>query len=125
MKQLLAFILLLSHINTSMFFPVVVEQDIFNKHGVQVDDINSIVEYVAQDVMGQELSKPDDEDNDQPQYYHLSTLQNYVCFDYLDLQINSFPQPFLKNCSVYKKRISTTVKEIVSPPPDTSLLIPG
>jgi hypothetical protein len=41
MKKLLAFILLLSHMNTSMFLPQVPEDDIYDGNGNQVDDINS------------------------------------------------------------------------------------
>ncbi|HEY5464215.1 MAG TPA: hypothetical protein VIJ95_13220 [Hanamia sp.] len=46
MKRLLAFILLISHMNTSMFFPQVPEQDIYDSKGNQIDNITSIVEWV-------------------------------------------------------------------------------
>jgi len=74
-KQLLAFILLISHMNTSMFFPVTEEMDFYDAKGRQVDDVNSVVEYIVQDViMDDHGKKPpaDDEDNDQPHYFHLN-----------------------------------------------------
>lgn len=46
MRRLLAFVLLISHMNTSMFFPQVPEQDVYDSKGNQLDNITSIVEWV-------------------------------------------------------------------------------
>lgn len=46
MRRLLAFIVLISHMNTSMFFPQVPEKDIFDSRGNQIDNITSIVEWI-------------------------------------------------------------------------------
>ena len=46
MRRLLAFILLISHMNTSMFFPQVPEQNVYDSKGNQLDNITSIVEWV-------------------------------------------------------------------------------
>lgn len=46
MRKLLAFILLISHMNTSMFFPQVPEKDVYDSKGNQLDNITSIVEWV-------------------------------------------------------------------------------
>jgi len=46
MRRLLAIILLLSHMNTSMFFPQVAEQDVYDSKGNELDNITSIVEWV-------------------------------------------------------------------------------
>ncbi len=46
MRRFLAFILLLSHMNTSMFFPQVPEQNVYDSKGNQLDNITSIVEWV-------------------------------------------------------------------------------
>ncbi|MGN6533912.1 MAG: hypothetical protein ACTHK0_19380 [Ginsengibacter sp.] len=46
MRRLLAFILIISHMNTSMFFPQVPEQDVYDCKGNQLDNITSIVEWV-------------------------------------------------------------------------------
>lgn len=76
MKRLLAFLLLLSHMNTSMFLPQVPEVDVYNHDGEQIDDINSVVElfmvYLGWDTV------PDDEDNDSGQQFHLVTIDYYI-----------------------------------------------
>ncbi|MBD0376031.1 MAG: hypothetical protein ICV51_10425 [Flavisolibacter sp.] len=118
MKRLLASILLLLHINASMFFPVVEEQDIFNTQGVQQDDINSVAEYLMQDVLDCRPDQPTDEDDDQPDFFHLVKTENYVCFESLDLKITPLPLPKNKFHSFYNKQITAAVEEILTPPPD-------
>lgn len=57
-----------------MFLPVVEERDLYTASGQQVDDVNSVVEFIVQDIVmdDQDLPlPPDDEDNDQPHYFHL------------------------------------------------------
>lgn len=46
MRRLLAFIVIISHMNTSMFFPQVPEENIYDSKGNQIDNITSIVEWV-------------------------------------------------------------------------------
>ncbi len=46
MRRLLAIVLLVSHMNTSMFFPQVPEQNVYDSKGNQLDNITSIVEWV-------------------------------------------------------------------------------
>jgi hypothetical protein len=48
--------------NTSMFLPQVAENDVYDKSGNQVDDINSVVEYVYEVVLGHKAVNPTDED---------------------------------------------------------------
>lgn len=70
----MAFILLLSHINTSMFFPVVEEVDFYDAKGRQINDVNSVVEFIVQDLVAGDDGgnvPADDEDNDQPNYFQL------------------------------------------------------
>ena len=77
MKKVLAFILLLSHLNTSMLLPQVPEDDVYDKNGNQVDDINSMVEFVMV-YLGID-HHADDEDNDQGQNFHIVKICEY-CF---------------------------------------------
>ncbi len=81
MKRLLAFILLLSHMNTSMFLPQVPEDDVYDGNGFQVDDINSIVELVMVKLGIDHHA--DDEDDDQGQNFHLVKIFEY-CFPQFD-----------------------------------------
>lgn len=72
MKRLLAFLLLISHMNTSMFLPQVPQHDVFDEHGNQIDDINSVVEYVMVTLGLDDVA--DDEDNDSGQNFNVVTI---------------------------------------------------
>ena len=63
MKKVFAFILLLCHLNTSMFLPQVDEDDQYDAHGQQIDDLNTVSEYIDQVVLGDVDKTPEDEDN--------------------------------------------------------------
>ena len=71
MKKIVAFILLLCHMNTSMFLPQMDEEDVYIASGQQVDDINSVVEYVDQVMLGHKDDTPEDEDDDSGQNFLL------------------------------------------------------
>lgn len=76
MKRLLAFTLLICHMNTSMFLPQVPEHDVYDAHGNQVDDINSITELVLVS-LGIDHT-PDDEDDDSGQNFQLVRMADCV-----------------------------------------------
>jgi hypothetical protein len=71
-RKLLAFLLLLNHLNTSMFIPQMAEVDVYDRNGAQVDDINTLVEFIDQDVLGHHDSTPEDEDDDTERTYHIT-----------------------------------------------------
>lgn len=75
MKKLFAVILLLCHMNASMFLPQVGEDDVFDKNGAQADDINSVVEFF-QVQFGYDHTS-DDEDSDSGQNFHLVKVFDY------------------------------------------------
>ena len=75
MKKVIAFFLLISHMNTSMFLPQVAEDDVYNSNGIQKDDINSVVEYIRV-ALGYDTT-PDDEDDDSGQNFHLAKNIGY------------------------------------------------
>ena len=79
-KRGIAFFVLLCHMNTSMFLPQVPEQDIYNFAGQQADDINSVLEYIDQVVLGHHDDTPEDEDDDSGQNFHLVKVVDY-CFE--------------------------------------------
>ncbi|MEO5649296.1 MAG: hypothetical protein ABIR03_05150 [Ginsengibacter sp.] len=116
MKRLLAFILLLSHMNTSMFLPQVPEVDTYDANGNQLDDINSIVEYVMVK-MGLD-HHADDEDSDNGQNLHLVTGFQYtfepfftqIHKDYSENKSNFFPE-------YSQSKISFISYDIIVPPP--------
>ncbi|MEO6682601.1 MAG: hypothetical protein ABIN48_07220 [Ginsengibacter sp.] len=65
MKRLVAFLLLISHMNTSMFLPQVPQDDVFDEHGNQLDDLNSIVEVIMVYLGIDDVADDEDADNGQ------------------------------------------------------------
>src|SRR5215203_1092819 len=78
MKNLLAFLVLISHMNFSMFLPQMAEVDIYDANGMQQDDINSLIEYVDQVVLGNHDDTPEDEDDDSGQNFSLAKTVDYL-----------------------------------------------
>ena len=115
MKKLLAFILLLSHMNTSMFLPQAPESDVYDKNGAQVDDITSIVEFVM--VKAGADHHADDENNDQGQNFHLIKVFDFCYAPVFTKTHNEFStkQPVFIE---YKEgKIPTLSFDIIIPPP--------
>ena len=116
MKKVLAFLVLISHMNTSMFLPQVPESDIYDANGNQVDDINSIVEFVM--VKAGLDHRADDEDDDSGQNFHLVKCFDY-CFrpefitvkrtDILFTKTQLFPE--------YQEKITHISFDVIIPPP--------
>jgi len=69
MKKFLAFFVLISHMNTSMFLPQAPEQDVYDANGNQLDDITSLVELVRVK-LGYD-HHADDENDDSGQNFHI------------------------------------------------------
>ncbi|MEO6813568.1 MAG: hypothetical protein ABI172_06525 [Ginsengibacter sp.] len=117
MKRLLAFIVLLSHMNTSMFLPQVPEVDIYDANGNQVDDINSVVEYVMVK-LGLDHTA-DDEDSDNGQNFHLVKMVDYFYQPFFSLIESNSP---LGNESdnfrqFTNDKISMISYDLIVPPP--------
>ena len=118
MKKLLAFILLLSHMNTSMFLPQVMEDDVYDSNGQQRDDINSVVEFIAVK-LGYDHT-PDDEDDDNGQNFHPVKVNDYsfqqpvIVLNILDPETSNNKEypPYLEH------KVSSPFFDIQSPPPD-------
>lgn len=77
LRKVLAFLLLLSHMNTSMLLPQVTEQDAYDSTGQQINDINSVVEFVNEVILGHH-NPPIDEDDDNGQNFHLVKMVDYA-----------------------------------------------
>lgn len=76
-RKALAYFLLCCHMNTSMFLPQVMENDIFDAHGNQLDDINTIIEYIDQVILQNTDNSPEDEDDDSGQNFRMVKSANY------------------------------------------------
>src|SRR3954466_4082174 len=78
LRKILAFILLFAHLNTSMFIPQMDEEvDVYDSAGNQVDDINTLIEYIDQDVLGHNDNSPEDEDDDPARPLHVIKIVDY------------------------------------------------
>lgn len=121
MKKLLAFILLLSHMNTSMLLPQAPEDDVYDKNGNQVDDINSIVEFVMVHLGIDHHA--DDEDDDQGQNFHIVKVFEY-CFQpvFNTIKTNEFSITEHAMFGEYKEdKIPNISLEITIPPPKSAV----
>ncbi len=117
MKKLFTYILLLCHMNASMFLPQVAEMDIVNTQGQYKDDINSIAEYVCV-VLGYDHT-PDDEDDDSGQNFHLVNACDY--FYQQEIKILEDQQLAAPSAPSYRGftagKFSTPYYDIIAPPP--------
>lgn len=117
MKKLSAFILLLLHINFCMLIPQTQEIDSYNTKEEQTDDINSLVEYVDQLILGNPDDTPEDEDDDSARNYsHVQIDYYYYCS--FEILSNSFSEKvnisFPEHTST---KILSTYVNIIAPPP--------
>lgn len=117
MKRLLAFILLLSHMNTSMLLPQAPEDDVYDGNGNQLDDITSIVELVMVKLGIDHHA--DDENDDQGQNFHIVKIFEY-CFQpvFSEIKDNGFTIDKKAMFGVYKEnKIPDVSFDIIIPPP--------
>ena len=123
MKKIFAFILLVCHMNTSMFLPQVAEDDQFDTHGIQIDDINSVSEYIDQIVLGHVDKTPEDEDNDNGQNFHVVKVADYH-FTQQYVAIAQLPFTEIKKHEFSEYRITSIPSpsfDILTPPPEVLL----
>lgn len=120
MKRLLAFILLLSHMNTSMLLPQAPEEDVYDGNGNQLDDITSIGELIMVKLGIDHHA--DDENDDQGQNFHLVKAFEY-CFQPVFSELNSgilIMKPSM--AGVYKEnKIPDICFDIILPPPKLNM----
>ncbi len=76
-RKLLVFVVMLVHVNGSMFMPQGAEQDVYNAQGQQQKDINTVIEYIDEVCLNHHQNNPVDQDNDQGQNFHLVKLIDY------------------------------------------------
>lgn len=104
--------------NTSMFLPQVAEEDVYDKNGQQLDDINSLVEYIFV-ALGYDHT-PDDEDDDSGQNFHQvkSFEYNYQpTFTVIDDSHST--EESKQHYFPYKElHIELAPSDIVTPPPE-------
>jgi hypothetical protein len=87
--------------------------------GRQIDDINSILEYFDEVVLGNVDATPDDEDDDEAHYYQCLKIDYYFHNKYKGFNPLTFS--ILKKPTFFplKERfVPFFLPEVISPPPD-------
>lgn len=122
MRKLLVYIVLLMHVNTYMFFPMIDEVDVYERNGKQKDDINSLAEYIYQVLLGHPDNTPEDEDDDQTHYYQIKSKTSIVCETFVSWQIAAPPAspriPKPEYGTIADQRTLTAAYDVAAPPPD-------
>jgi hypothetical protein len=117
MKKICALFLILSHMNTSMFLPQVPEEDVYDANGQQIDDITSVVEWVAT-AMGYDHTA-DDENDDSGQNFHIVKSCDYSYQPTYTLVEQELPATTNKKSTVTRSGpcIENISLDILTPPP--------
>ena len=116
MRRVLAFILVISHMNTSMFFPQVPEQNVYDSKGNQLDNITSIVEWVRVKI-GVDHTADNENDNRAQNLHPVNNLQ-YTSDTYSTKVSSGYSELVNLHYAEYpKSRISLLSYDIVVPPP--------
>jgi len=119
LRNLVIFIVTLIHINGSMFLPQVAEKDIYNAQGQQQKDINTVIEYIDEVILGNHDKNPVDGDNDDGQNFHLVKIVDY----YFQIEFSSIKhKPVLitskkQFCLFPEEKLYPVTLEILAPPP--------
>lgn len=116
MRRLLAFTLLISHMNTSMFLPQAPMADVYDANGNQEDDITSIVELVRVK-LGLDHTA-DDENDDSGQNFHIVNFYEYTFQPFFTETKN---EPLIKKETRFhdlnESKIPSISYDILVPPP--------
>lgn len=119
MKKLLAVFALFCHINCSMFLPQTSEADVFDENGAELNDVNSLAEYVMETFSIFSDVDVVDEDDDSAQEFLLVRTADVFCEVQLVQAPCIFPSPFAGLPAVgLADLLPATITEILSPPPE-------
>lgn len=120
MKKWLLFLLLVNHINTTMFFPVIEEPVLEGRSLGYYDETNSIVEWFKKDVLGLKNKFTGDEDEDQPICLLVKSI-SYAAFTVVQNEVKLAPVAVIKSVAIPVADITKLQKGHLSrfsPPPD-------
>lgn len=118
MKRISLFLLLLIHLNFSVFIPQFEESDRKCRNGVAVDDINSLSEFVYEIVLDNKDTTPEDEDNDHARDFHLLKIGTYFCQNIISITCVDLDQFMITTEHITDEEKTTSIVfDIPSPPP--------
>jgi len=99
--------------------PQVPETDVYDKAGQQIDDINTVAEYIDEVMLGNKDTTPEDEDNDDGQNFHIVK----TCDFYLEIPTIQFkrkPFAFTQKAQFAQReerKIESPLLDVIAPPP--------
>lgn len=120
MKRLAVILLLISHINFSMFIAQVDEVDVFGATGEQLPDVNSLTDYLANLLVSNPENPKKDTDDDSARYFHIVKIDSQL-FNQQFTVINQPVREAGKSTSypdLVKGKLPIIFFEISSPPPE-------
>ncbi|HVT83804.1 MAG TPA: hypothetical protein VHD35_01310 [Chitinophagaceae bacterium] len=114
-------LVLISHINFSMFIAQVNEIDTYDKSGQQQEDINSLAQYL--EVICHVKHKPlQDSDDDNARYFQAINMVFYEAHQYKMKEPNNNRYLNRKEYSFFKlRKYCPPFREISSPPPRSGI----
>jgi len=120
MRNVLIYLVLIIHINTTMFFPVVEETVRYDMKGKPVDDVTSVVEFVDQVLLEHKDDTPCDREEDNREHF----FSAFKCGFYLSpqqilyTQKQTFePEPVIEYSETRQNAVSIVSYDILTPPP--------
>jgi hypothetical protein len=120
MKKLLTVLLLLVHVNFTLFIAQVDEMDVFDHNGRQQEDVNSLFQYLSKAFANTHQEIPKDNDDDTARYFHLEKTGIFLFQpDVVVVQQNGEKVngeeafAFLTNGN-----LPSITKDVLSPPPE-------
>ena len=124
-KTFLSILLLISHVNFSMFIAQVDEVDTHDNKGRPYNDINSLSEYIHDILLNKQDKQRPDEDDDNARYFQISTASLYDLQQYkIKVSFEEFNITDKDQYSLFKEnKWLSPFLEITSPPPKHDLLI--
>jgi hypothetical protein len=120
MKRIIGLLFMLIHLNTSMFIPVMDEEDIFDAHGCQINDINTLTQFISQEIMGHTKTITKDQDDDQAHYFN-SLKSHQVTFNYFQTVVMTEQTVQVKDviylASLNDRHVASVTYDVAAPPP--------
>ena len=121
LRKILAYLLLFAHLNTSMFIPQMDEEvDVYDSAGNQVDDINTLIEFIDQDILGHKDSSPEDEDDDTGRPLHVIKIVDYTYhpfFEEAQTKVSIKEEPEIVFTGYVDDKPTAGFTNILLPPP--------
>lgn len=98
------------------------EIDTFDRKGRQIDDINSVTEFVDQVVLGNKDATPEDEDDDEADYFPVFKIFVYTIADrtFIDSRDSQpvIPEARAEYAALPHAGLLRLPQDIISPPPE-------